>query len=79
MVIMLSEDYVLLVWVKGLFGWMVMFWYVVCNVLFLSVINFVLVIGGLVGGLLLIEIVFFYFGMGFLFFDVVLNCDYLIM
>lgn len=60
----MSEDYIRIVRVSGLFGWYIVLCYVLFNVLILSIIVLGLVLGDLLYGVVFIEIVFVWFGMG---------------
>jgi peptide/nickel transport system permease protein len=64
MVTTVSEDYVLLARAKGLPTWRVLFKYAARNALLPNVTGLALAIGGILGGVLLTEIVFTYPGLG---------------
>lgn len=75
----LCEDYVCIVCVKGLLLVWVVFVYVLCNVLILVLMVFGLQVGMLFVGVVLIEIIFFWLGIGKWLIDVISCCDYLVV
>jgi peptide/nickel transport system permease protein len=76
MVTTLSEDYVLMAKAKGLTSRRVMFAYAARNAILPSVTGFAIAIGGVVGGALLVEVIFNYQGVGFYLFQGITNQDY---
>lgn len=76
MITTLSEDYILMARAKGLTDRRVMFAYAARNAVLPSVTGFALAIGSVVGGQLLVEIVFSYPGIGFALFQGIQNQDY---
>ena len=76
MVTTLSEDYVLLARAKGLSSRRVMFAYAARNAILPSVTGFAIALGTVVGGQLLVEIVFSYPGIGFDLFQAIQGQDY---
>lgn len=76
MVTTLSEDYVLMARAKGLSPRQVMFGYAARNAVLPSVTGFAIALGAVVGGQLLVEIVFNYPGIGFALFQAIQGQDY---
>jgi len=76
MVTTLSEDYVLMARAKGLSARRVMFAYAARNAILPSVTGFAIALGTVVGGQLLVEIVFSYPGIGFDLFQAIQGQDY---
>lgn len=76
MITTLSEDYILMAQAKGLTSRRVMFAYAARNAILPSVTGFAIAIGSVVGGQLLVEIVFSYPGIGFALFQGIQNQDY---
>jgi len=76
MITTLSEDYVLLAKAKGLTQRRVMFAYAARNAILPSVTGFAIAIGAVVGGQLLVEIVFSYPGIGYALFQAIRSQDY---
>ncbi len=76
MITTLSEDYVLLARAKGLAPWRVMFGYAARNAILPSVTGFAIALGSVVGGQLLVEIVFSYPGIGYSLFQAIQGQDY---
>ena len=76
MITTLSEDYVLLAQAKGLRSRRVMFAYAARNAILPSVTGFAIALGAVVGGALLVEIVFSYPGIGYALFQAIQNQDY---
>ncbi len=76
MITTLSEDYILMARAKGLTSRRVMFAYAARNALLPSVTGFAIAIGAVVGGQLLVEIVFSYPGIGFALYQAIQNQDY---
>lgn len=76
MVTTLSEDYVLLARAKGLPEWRVMFGYAARNAVLPSVTGFAIALGSVVGGQLLVEIVFSYPGIGSALYQGIQGQDY---
>ncbi|WP_165984345.1 ABC transporter permease [Streptomyces sp. YIM 98790] len=79
MVTVASEDYVLVAQAKGLPERRVMYAYAARNAILPSISNFALSIGFLVGGTLLVEMVFSYPGIGYVLFQGVVANDYPLM
>lgn len=75
----LYEDYMCIVWVKGVSEMRVVFKYGLCNVMILVVIMMGLQFGFLFGGLIVVEKVFNWLGFGCLLVDLVEMCDYLVI
>ncbi|MGH2515898.1 MAG: ABC transporter permease [Ktedonobacterales bacterium] len=76
MVTTLSEDYITMARAKGLTTRRVMFAYAARNAVLPSVTGFAIAIGAVVGGQLLVEIVFSYPGIGFALFQGIISQDY---
>ena len=76
MITTLSEDYILMARAKGLTSRRVMFAYAARNALLPSVTGFAIAVGAVVGGQLLVEIVFSYPGIGFALYQGIQNQDY---
>lgn len=76
MITTLSEDYVLMAQAKGLSARRVMFAYAARNAILPSVTGFAIALGAVVGGQLLVEIVFSYPGIGFALFQAIQGQDY---
>ncbi len=76
MITTLSEDYILMARAKGLTSRRVMFAYAARNALLPSVTGFAIAVGSVVGGQLLVEIVFSYPGIGFALYQGIQNQDY---
>lgn len=79
MVSVLGEDYITLAEAKGLSSRRVMYRYAARNAMLPSVTSFGIVLGASISGLLLIEQVFSYPGLGFLMVNAVRNSDYPLM
>ena len=76
MITTLSEDYITMARAKGLTTRQVMFKYAARNAILPSVTGFAIAIGAVVGGQLLVEIVFSYPGIGYALYQGILNQDY---
>lgn len=76
MITTLSEDYVLLARAKGLPDRRVMFAYAARNAILPSLTGFAIALGAVLGGQLLVEIVFSYPGIGFALFNAIQSQDY---
>lgn len=76
MVTTLSEDYVLMAQAKGLRQRRIMFAYAARNAILPSVTGFAIALGTVVGGALLVEIVFSYPGIGYALFQAIQGQDY---
>lgn len=76
MITTLSEDYVLMAQAKGLRPSRVMFTYAARNAILPSVTGFAIALGAVVGGALLVEIVFSYPGIGYALFQAIQSQDY---
>lgn len=79
MVQTLREDYTRLAIAKGLKPWKVALLYSARNAILPNVTGFALSLGGLVGGVVMVETVFNYPGLGRLMFDAIGNRDYPLM
>jgi peptide/nickel transport system permease protein len=76
MITTLSEDYVLMAQAKGLRQRRVMLSYAARNAILPSVTGFAIALGAVVGGALLVEIVFSYPGIGYALFQAIQSQDY---
>ena len=76
MITTLSEDYVLMAQAKGLRQPRVMLGYAARNAILPSVTGFAIALGAVVGGALLVEIVFSYPGIGYALFQAIQSQDY---
>ena len=76
MITTLSEDYVLMAKAKGLTSRRVMFAYAARNAILPSLTGFAIALGSVVGGQLLVEIVFSYPGIGYALYQGITNQDY---
>jgi len=76
MITTLSEDYVLMAKAKGLTSRRVMFAYAARNAILPSVTGFAIALGSVVGGQLLVEIIFSYPGIGYALYQGITNQDY---
>lgn len=76
MITTLSEDYILMARAKGLTSRRVMFAYAARNAILPSVTGLAIAIGTVVGGQLLVEIVFSYPGIGYALYQGIQNQDY---
>jgi peptide/nickel transport system permease protein len=76
MITTLSEDYVQMARAKGLTSRRVMFAYAARNAILPSVTGFAIALGTVVGGQLLVEIVFSYPGIGYALYQGITNQDY---
>lgn len=79
MVTTISEDYVVLAKAKGLPERQVMFRYAARNALLPNITNLAMAMGGIVGGAVLVEIVFTYPGVGTLLLNSIVSQDYPLM
>lgn len=79
MVQVLREDYTRLAIAKGLKPWKVALLYSARNAILPNVTGFAMSLGSIMGGVILVESVFDYPGMGRLFFDAIGNRDYPLM
>lgn len=79
MVQVLGEDYTRLAIAKGLKPWKVALLYSARNAILPNVTGFAMSLGGIMGGVILVEEIFDYPGMGRLFFEAVGNRDYPLM
>jgi peptide/nickel transport system permease protein len=79
MVTTLTEDYVLMAQAKGLPDRRVMLAYAARNAILPNITGFAIALGSVVGGQVLIEIVFSYPGIGFGLLQAVQNSDYALM
>ena len=79
MVQILREDYTRLAIAKGLKPWKVALLYSARNAILPNVTGFAMSLGGIMGGVVLVESIFDYPGMGRLFFEAVGNRDYPLM
>ncbi|HEX9067624.1 MAG TPA: ABC transporter permease [Ktedonobacterales bacterium] len=76
MITTLSEDYIMMARAKGLTSRRVMFAYAARNAILPSVTGFAIAVGAVVGGQLLVEIVFSYPGIGYALFQAIQSQDY---
>jgi peptide/nickel transport system permease protein len=76
MITTLSEDYVLMAQAKGLSSGRVMFMYAARNAILPSVTGFAIALGSVVGGQLLVEIIFNYPGIGLALYQGITAHDY---
>ncbi|HEX2348433.1 MAG TPA: ABC transporter permease, partial [Ktedonobacterales bacterium] len=76
MITTLSEDYITMARAKGLTTSRLMFAYAARNAILPSVTGFAIAIGSVVGGQLLVEIVFSYPGIGYALYQGILSQDY---
>lgn len=79
MVTTISEDYVTLAKAKGLSERRVLFRYAARNALLPNITNLAMAMGGIVGGVVLSEIVFTYPGIGYLLLQSIISKDYPVM
>jgi peptide/nickel transport system permease protein len=79
MIGVLAQDYIVMAQAKGLSERRVMFSYAARNAILPSLTGFAMSLGFILGGALLVEIVFSYPGMGFLLLSAVNNRDYPLM
>lgn len=79
MVSVLAEDYITMAEAKGLKQGRIMFWYAARNALLPGITSFGIAIGFVLGGLILIEQIFSYPGLGFLLIRSVTSLDYPLM
>ncbi|MBE3559295.1 MAG: ABC transporter permease [Ktedonobacteraceae bacterium] len=75
----LREDYTRLALAKGLKPWKVALFYSARNAILPNVTGFAMSLGGILGGVVIVETVFDYPGMGRLFFNAIGNRDYPLM
>ena len=76
MIATLSEDYVLVAEAKGLRRRRIILMYAARNAILPNIASFALALGFIVGGAVLVEIVFSYPGIGYVLFQGVTNEDY---
>jgi peptide/nickel transport system permease protein len=76
MITTLSEDYITMARAKGLTSRRVMFAYAARNAILPSVTGFAIALGAVVGGALLVEIVFSYPGIGYALYQAIQSQDY---
>jgi peptide/nickel transport system permease protein len=79
MITTLAEDYVRMARAKGLPGWRIMLDYAARNAILPNLTGFAMSLGFVVGGAILIELVFNYQGVGWLLLQAVDNTDYPLM
>jgi peptide/nickel transport system permease protein len=79
MINVLGEDYVLFAQANGIRGTKIALLYAARNAILPNITALGIVIGSVVGGSLLVEIVFTYPGMGYLLFQAVTSNDYALM
>ncbi|MGW1714670.1 ABC transporter permease [Streptomyces sp. NPDC002156] len=79
MITTVAEDYVSLAEAKGLSRWRILLAYAARNAMLPQVAGLAISIGTVVGGSLLAEAVFAYPGIGYLFYQAVVNLDYPLM
>jgi peptide/nickel transport system permease protein len=79
MVTTLAEDYVRMARAKGLKPWRIMWTYAGRNAILPNLVGFAMSLGFVVGGAILVEFVFNYPGVGWMFLQSVENQDYALM
>lgn len=79
LVSVLSEDYIMLAHMKGLPDRQIMMNYGARNAMLPQITGFALAIGGIVGGAVVVEVVFSYPGIGYALYQAVSNHDYPLM
>jgi peptide/nickel transport system permease protein len=79
MITTLSEDYVRMARAKGLPSWRIMLLYAGRNAILPNVTGFALSLGFILSGLIVVEIVFSYPGLGYMLFQAVSNEDFPLM
>jgi peptide/nickel transport system permease protein len=75
----LTEDYVRMARAKGLHPWRIMWTYAGRNAILPNLVGFAMSLGFVVGGAILVEFVFNYPGVGWMFLQSVENQDYALM
>jgi peptide/nickel transport system permease protein len=79
MITVLTEDYVRMARAKGLKPWRIMWTYAGRNAILPNLVGFAMSLGFVVGGAILVEYVFNYPGVGWMFLQSVENQDYALM
>ena len=79
MITVLTEDYVRMARAKGLRPWRIMWTYAGRNAILPNLVGFAMSLGFVVGGAILVEFVFNYPGVGWMFLQSVENQDYALM
>jgi peptide/nickel transport system permease protein len=79
MITVLTEDYVRMARAKGLTPWRIMWTYAGRNAILPNLVGFAMSLGFVVGGAILVEFVFNYPGVGWMFLQSVENQDYALM
>jgi peptide/nickel transport system permease protein len=79
MITVLTEDYVRMARAKGLKPWRIMWAYAGRNAILPNLVGFAMSLGFVVGGAILVEYVFNYPGVGWMFLQSVENQDYALM
>jgi len=79
MITVLTEDYVRMARAKGLKPWRIMWTYAARNAILPNLVGFAMSLGFVVGGAILVEFVFNYPGVGWMFLQSVENQDYALM
>jgi peptide/nickel transport system permease protein len=79
MITVLAEDYVRMARAKGLKPWRIMWTYAGRNAILPNLVGFAMSLGFVVGGAILVEFVFNYPGVGWMFLQSVENQDYALM
>jgi peptide/nickel transport system permease protein len=79
MITVLTEDYVRMARAKGLKPWRIMWTYAGRNAILPNLVGFAMSLGFVVGGAILVEFVFNYPGVGWMFLQSVENQDYALM
>jgi len=74
-----SEDFLILAQAKGLPMKRIFMWYAVRNAVLPQLTALALSLGGIVGGSILVEYIFAYPGMGYLFYQAIVNLDYTVI
>jgi peptide/nickel transport system permease protein len=79
MVNTIGEDYMLLADAKGLGKWRILWWYSVRNAIPPQLMHLGIVLGYVVSGAILVEIVFSYPGLGYQLYQAIVNSDYTVI
>jgi peptide/nickel transport system permease protein len=79
MVNTIGEDYMLLADAKGLSKWRILWWYSVRNAIPPQLMHLGIVLGYVVSGAILVEIVFSYPGLGYQLYQAIVNSDYTVI
>ena len=79
MVSTIGEDYMLLADAKGLSKWRILWWYSVRNAIPPQLMHLGIVLGYVVSGAILVEIVYSYPGLGYQLYQAIINSDYTVI